>query len=200
MSPRTWARFAATWAVVFALPHLYWAAGPTTGLGTALSDKIVRNAGTGMQLGCAAIAVFCLCGAATALGTQVDWPPHRQRAARLALVVLTWFGAVLLVARSVDIYVEFGLNLTGAGPVPADQHENFLHLGRWFLFLWLPYFVLGAIAWTGLARSFTSYLARTVDSCASTPTSPRPPASFRSSPTSSPPATSRRRSTTSRGA
>lgn len=51
---------------------MYWATGRTDGLGTALSDQAVRDAGLGLALSCAAIALFRLCGAATALATVRD--------------------------------------------------------------------------------------------------------------------------------
>jgi hypothetical protein len=120
-----------------------------------LSDEIVANAGTTMQLTCAAIALICLAGAATALATSVTWPVSWQRAARRTLVTLTWFGAVLLILRSLDIYLEFNLQLTGVSSIDPARHDNFLHLSRWFMFFWLPFFVLGAIAWTGLAWTYT---------------------------------------------
>jgi hypothetical protein len=79
-----------------------------------------------------------------------------RRPARRVLIGLTWFGAVLLLARSVDIYVEFNLSLTGLLHVPAGQRADFLHLSRWFLFCYGPWFALGAIAWTRLAWRYTA--------------------------------------------
>lgn len=148
---RSAAYLAAAWAIVFAVPHLYWATGRTEGLGTALNADVVRDAGVGMAVSCGAIALFCLCGAAAALGTAHDWPERFGRRVRRALVGLTWFGAVLLITRSVDIYVVFTLALTGVQHVPAAQQADFVHLSRWFMFLYLPWFTLGAIAWTRLA-------------------------------------------------
>jgi Protein of unknown function (DUF3995) len=156
MRHRTAAYLAAAWAIAFAAPHVYWATGRTDGLGTALSDQAVRGAGLGMAISCAAIALFCLCGAATALATVRDWPGPMRRPARRVLIGLTWFGAVLLLARSVDIYVEFNLSLTGLLHVPAGQHADFLHLSRWFMFCYGPWFALGAIAWTRLAWRYTT--------------------------------------------
>jgi hypothetical protein len=149
MRQQTTAYLAAAWAIVFAAPHVYWATGRKEGLGTALSDKVVAHAGAWMAFSCALIALFCLCGAATALATVRPGPI--PRAARRVLTGLVWFGAVLLIARSADIFVEFNLVLTGIDHVPADEHANFLHLSRWFMFGYLPWFVLGAIAWTRLA-------------------------------------------------
>jgi hypothetical protein len=67
------------------------------------------------------------------------------------LRILAWFGFVLLAARALDIYVEFGLGLTGVTTVAAGERAEFLRLARWFLFLWLPSFTLGAVAWGALA-------------------------------------------------
>lgn len=137
---------------------MYWATGRTEGLGTALSDRIVDHAGFAMALDCAIIAAFCLCGAAVAVATvrnPIVLPARTERLARRVLTGLVWFGAVLLIARSLDIFVEFNLGLTGVWPTPADRHDNFLYLARWFMFFWLPWFVLGAIAWSRLAWTYT---------------------------------------------
>lgn len=101
------------------------------------------------------IALFCVTGGLVALDT-VSW---RRLPRRLSLPLL-WFGAVLLAARAVDIYVEFGRALTGLNPIPAAQRAEFLHLSRWFLFGYLPWFTLGAIAWTVLAVHVTRSRAR----------------------------------------
>lgn len=155
MKHRTSAYLAAAWAIAFAAPHVYWATGRKDGLGTALSDRVVDQAGLAMALGCAAIAAFCLAGAAVALGTVRPWPPALRRRARTVLVVLTWFGAILLSARCLDIYVEFNLVLTGLEHIPADEHANFLHLSRWFMFCYLPWFAVGAATWLRLAWTYS---------------------------------------------
>lgn len=162
MRQQRWSKAAAAWAILFALPHAYWATGRTEGLNTSLNNRIVDDAGVTMALTCGLIAVICLAGAATALGAVHAWPTVWQRRIRIASVGLLWFGAILLVLRSLDIYVEFNLGLTGLSHVAADQHEEFVRLSRWFEFLWLPWFVLGAVAWTGLAVSFTRNRTETV--------------------------------------
>jgi hypothetical protein len=155
MKHRTPAYLAAAWAIVFAAPHVYWATGRTDGLGTALSDRVVAHAGLAMALSCAGIAAFCLAGAAVAIGTIRSWPPTLKRRARTVLVALTWFGAILLTARCLDIYIEFNLMLTGLEHIPADQHTNFMHLSRWFMFCYLPWFTLGAATWLRLAWTYS---------------------------------------------
>jgi Protein of unknown function (DUF3995) len=155
MRHRTWAYLAAAWAIAFAAPHVYWATGRTAGLGTALGSATLDNAGWGLQLLNGGIAVFSLCGAATALATLRTWPVRWRRPARRGLAALAWFGACLLLARSIDIYIEFNLATTGILHVPAEDHDNYLHLARWFIFFWLPWFALGALAWTRLAWTFS---------------------------------------------
>jgi len=160
MRQRVAAHLAAAWAIAFAAPHVYWATGRTEGLGTALSNEVVADAGTRMAVSCGVIALFCLCGAATALATTGGRPSRVHRLAPRVLTGLVWLGAVLLVARSVDIFVEFNLVLTGIAHVPAADHANYLHLARWFMFGYLPWFVLGAVAWTRLAWTYTRSVPR----------------------------------------
>ncbi|MQA97547.1 MAG: DUF3995 domain-containing protein [Streptosporangiales bacterium] len=157
MRHRMWAYLAAAWAIAFAAPHVYWASGAVGGLDTALSEAIIRDLGLGFQLLNAGIALFCLCGAATALATLRVWPPRWARLARRVLLGLTGMGAFLLLARSIDIYVEFGLGLTGIRQVPPEYWDNYRHMAAWFLFFWEPWFAFGALAWTRL----TWILART---------------------------------------
>ena len=98
--------------------------------------------------------MFCLCGAGAALATLRSWTPRWRPLVRRVLLGLAWLGAVLLIARSIDAYVVFNLGLTGIVHIPAAQRGTFLHLARWFMFFWLPWFALGALAWTRLARTF----------------------------------------------
>jgi hypothetical protein len=58
----------------------------------------------------------------------------RRRPSRLARV-LAWVGCILLTLRVLDIYLEFGLALTGIRPVPTAQRDELARLARWFLFL-----------------------------------------------------------------
>jgi hypothetical protein len=147
--PRAWAAYAAAaWALVFAAPHFLWGAGGAFGLDTALSRDIVEHrSGWFLALNWA-IGVFCVAGGVTALATVRPW--GRRMPAPL-LRGLAWLGFLLLAARALDIYVEFGLGLTGGTTVPAGQRDEYLRLARWFLFLWLPWFILGAVAWGALA-------------------------------------------------
>jgi hypothetical protein len=139
---------AAAWALLFVVPHLYWGMGGVAGLDTALNREIVADrSGWFLALNWG-IGLFCLAGGLVALATVRTW--GRRLPARL-LRGLAWLGFVLLAARVLDIYVEFGLGLSGIRPVPADQRDEYLRLARWFLFLWLPWFTFGAVAWGALA-------------------------------------------------
>jgi hypothetical protein len=64
---------------------------------------------------------------------------------------MAWVGCILLTLRVLDIYLEFGLALTGIRPVPTAQRDELARLARWFLFLWLPWFALGAGVWGAFA-------------------------------------------------
>ncbi len=147
--PRRWAGYAAAaWALVFAVPHLYWGMGGTIGLTTSLNKQILDHRTAGFLAGNLGIAAFCVAGGLVALAAVRPWG---RRLASPVLRVLAWFGFVLLAARVLDIYVEFGLGLTGITTVAAGERAEFLRLAGWFLFLWLPWFALGAVAWGALA-------------------------------------------------
>jgi hypothetical protein len=147
--PRPWAAYAAaTWALTFAVPHFYWGMGGTTGLTTSLNKQILDHRTAGFLAGNFGIGAFCVVGGLVALATVRPWG---RRLPRGALRALAWFGVVLLAARVLDIYVEFGFGLTGITTVAAGERAEFLRLARWFLFLWLPWFTLGAVAWGALA-------------------------------------------------
>jgi hypothetical protein len=147
--PRPWAAYAAAaWALLFALPHLYWGLGGTTGLTTSLNKAILDRRDAGFITGLWAIAAFCTAGALVALATQRPWG---RRLPYRSLRALAWFGFALLAVRVLDIYLEFGTGLTGITTIAAGERAEFLRLAPWFLFLWLPWFTLGAVAWGALA-------------------------------------------------
>lgn len=150
MRARFYAYAAAVWAICFAAPHVFWTVS-FAGIRTALTGPLVDHNSMALHLGCLAIAVFLLCGAVTALATLRRWPDRWARLARRVLLGLTVFGALLLAARTVDIWLEFSWHLTEPALIPADQQATYLHLGRWFLLLWGPVFALGAVLWSGLA-------------------------------------------------
>jgi hypothetical protein len=144
---------AAGWAFAFALPHVYWGVGGTAGLTTALNREIVDGRDAGFLVGNVGIAAFCIAGGLVALAFV---HPRAGRLPRGPLRALAWFGFLLLTARAVDIYLEFGLGLTGLSSIAADERAEFLRLAPWFLFLWLPWFATGAALWGTLAvRSAT---------------------------------------------
>jgi hypothetical protein len=49
-----------------------------------------------------------------------------------------------------------GARLRVAGGLVAMATVRPFRLSRWFLFLWLPWFTLGAIAWGGLATGHST--------------------------------------------
>ena len=147
--PRAWAGYAAAaWALAFAGPHFYWGVGGVAGLDTALNREIVEGRGGWFLALNWAIGLFCIAGGVVALATVRPWG---RRAPAWLLRGLAWLGFVLLAARAFDIYLEFGLGLTDIASIPAGERDEFLRLARWFLFLWLPWFTLGAVVWGALA-------------------------------------------------
>lgn len=160
MRARAYAYAAAVWAVCFAAPHVYWAF-DFTGIDTSLAGPAVENDSLALHLVCLAIAAFLFCGAATALATLYRWPRRWSGLARTTLLGLCTFGAVLLIARTVDIWLEFSWHLTDPAGIPGIERDTYLRLGRWFLLLWGPWFGLGAVLWSGLAWNYgRSFLAR----------------------------------------
>lgn len=172
MRARAYAYAAAVWAICFAAPHVYWTF-DFAGIETSLVVPAVRSNSLALHLACLAIAIFLLCGAVTALATLYRWPPRWMGPARKVLLGLCVFGAVLLAFRTVDIWLEFSWHLTDPSLIPAGELSTYLHLGRWFLLLWGPWFGLGAVLWSGLAwnygRSFLgSERRRALDSFSTT--------------------------------
>ncbi|MGH3095250.1 MAG: DUF3995 domain-containing protein [Streptosporangiales bacterium] len=160
MKARAYAYAAAVWAICFAAPHVYWTF-DFTGIRTSLAGPAVENGSLTLHLACLAIAAFLLCAAVTALATLYPWPRRWVRPARKVLVGLCTFGAVLLTARTVAIWLEFSWHLTDPAGVPAGGRDTYLYLGRWFLLLWGPWFGLGAVLWSRLAWNYgKSFLAR----------------------------------------
>jgi hypothetical protein len=139
---------AASWALLFAAPHFYWGVGGAAGLDTALNREIVEHRDGWFLALNWGIGLLCVAGGLVALATV---RPRGLRAPAWRLRGLPWLGFALLAARALDIYVEFGLGLTGITTIAADQRDEYLPLARWFLFLWLPWFALGAVAWGALA-------------------------------------------------
>jgi Protein of unknown function (DUF3995) len=114
--PRTWAGYAAAaWALAFAGPHFYWGVGGVAGLDTALNREIVEGRGGWFLALNWAIGLFCIAGGVVALATVRPWG---RRAPAWLLRGLAWLGFVLLAARAFDVYLEFGLGLTGIASIP----------------------------------------------------------------------------------
>jgi len=141
---------AGAWAVIFALPHLFWTVS-FAGIRTSLSDSAVTAHPLALHLACLAIAVFLLCGAATAVLTLRSWPERWAVLARRSLLGLTVFGAVLLLGRAVDIWLEFSWHLSHPDGIPTADLAQYQQLGSRFLLLYGPWFALGGVLWARLA-------------------------------------------------
>jgi hypothetical protein len=134
---------AASWALVFAALHFYWGMGGTVGLTMSLNRQILDHRTVGFLAGVWSIGVLCVAGGLVAMATVRPWG---HRPFRRVLRELAWFGFVLLAARALDIYLEFGFGLTGITTVEAGERAEFFRLSRWFLFLWLPWFTLRSLS------------------------------------------------------
>ncbi|MBI3406265.1 MAG: DUF3995 domain-containing protein [Acidobacteria bacterium] len=143
---RTWTTYAAiAWAIAFAAPHFYWGVGGTIWLTNALSRNFVQNSTWRFLVLNWGIGMFLLAGAAVGLATIRPWG---RRFPRWSILALEMFGCTILWLRVLVGYFMLGLALTGIRPFRESFREEGMHLARWFVFLWLPWFLLGALTWT----------------------------------------------------
>lgn len=138
---------AAAWALMFALPHVYWGAGGRAGLAAAVSVELAADRSTAFQVVNWSIALFCVAGGSVALASTRD---VATRAVRRFVRLLLWFGFTLLLLRVIDIVVELAVGLASVDRAPTTARTQFLHLAPWFGLLWLPWFSLGTVLF-GLA-------------------------------------------------
>ena len=141
---RRWGYVAAAWATLFAVLHLFWALGGSTGLASSAGTDLARQrpgwfvAGGlwgvgGLLLGAAALGVVL------ARSRPRGW---RRRALLLAGAAV----ALLLLIRGISVEVLLlGGALDGNTAISPDQR-------RWSLLLWNPWFVAGGLAF-GLAAA-----------------------------------------------
>jgi hypothetical protein len=154
MSSAGWPAYAAAgWALVFALPHVYWGGGGRGGLAAAVSVQLSTGRSTAFQLLNWGIALFCVSGAGVALAaTRGAEPGGVRRVVRLLL----WFGFALLLLRVLDIIVELAVGLATLDRAPAGTRTQFERLAPWFALVWLPWFSLGTVLFGLAARRFRS--------------------------------------------
>jgi hypothetical protein len=134
-----WCGMAAAWSLLFAAPHLYWAAGGREGLGAQAraADAALRQAWfAGYNLFAAILAIL---GALVAVALARRWGGPRLRrwllsAAALGCIVLSVRGALGLVLLFADVVRGTHDPATPALLVAIE-----------------PWFVVGGIAYGGMA-------------------------------------------------
>lgn len=138
MTRTTWAAYAAcTWALLFALPSFYWAAGGEVGMHTIarnpdeiplINDPFVVFATGVLKVlgGLLALALVQLWGSPFG-----RWPRLAARAAGVGFIL---YGGALL--------TQHGLMLTGAVDTPDALGTT---AARWHFWLWDPWWLLGGI-------------------------------------------------------
>ena len=138
---------AASWALLFAAPHFYWGVGGAAGLDTALNREILGHrdgwflASTGAS-DCSASPVGWSRWPRSARG--VSGRPPGCCAVCPGSGLRCWRPAPGHLRR-VRVWPDRHHHHR------ADQRDEYLPLARWFLFLWLPWFALSAVAWGALA-------------------------------------------------
>ena len=131
MTTRRWAFAAATWAFVFAIFHIVWAAGWYPLLDA--EEARVAFATRWKWIYDVVVAVVCVIAVPVALATVTSWGRHVPRRFLNALV---WTGAGLLLARSIASVVHT-IYLVSAGQFQLAEFS-----------IWEPWFYLGAVLFT----------------------------------------------------
>jgi succinate dehydrogenase hydrophobic anchor subunit len=146
---RAWAVAVTGWSLVFAAPHLYWAAGGRAGLGAEASAADAALASgwfLGYDLSAAALAVA---GAALAWWLVRSDDVPGSRADRWLHRLLLVAAVVLLVRGAVGVV----LLLTSPGDDPGSSTPAILVAVE-------PWFLLGAVCYGGLWRALRPRPAR----------------------------------------
>jgi Protein of unknown function (DUF3995) len=127
---------AAAWAIAFAIPSFYWAAGGTAGLETvAATPDQAPYADQPAAL--AAVGVLKLLGAGLAIALASVRPTARGRRALLAA---GWIGGALLVIYGGASLIQHLLMEAGEVAISDSLDANAV---RWHVLLWDPWWVLG---------------------------------------------------------
>ena len=152
-----WAAYGAcAWALIFALPHLYWALGGRTGLRFSLAlhgsreEAVIRDpwfVATGLW----GVAGLCILGAVVALAAV---RPSGRVIPRWILLAVAWSACAITVVRALlwPGFIRSTLYVTGTVSLPADIDPSWI---RWDLALWSPWFLVGGILFGVLARTLT---------------------------------------------
>lgn len=146
---------AAGWALVFALPSLYWALGGRAGISSTVSPDLVRLVDDGVTWFIAVLwATLLLKLVGAGLGAALT--RDRGRRTGWLLLCAAWGAAVLLAFHGL-LFVAQGL-LVEAGTLHVAP--GLRAISRWYTFLWGPWFVAGGVAFGSAARA---YLRRVPD-------------------------------------
>jgi hypothetical protein len=133
-----WCGIAAAWSLMFAVPHVYWAAGGRAGLGAqaGAADAALRQTWfAGYNLLTAMLAIL---GAFVAVALARQWGGRRLRRWLLAMATL---GCIALSVRG-----ALGLILMSADLLRGTYD----HSTPWLLVAVEPWFVLGGIVYGGM--------------------------------------------------
>jgi hypothetical protein len=142
-SSAAWPAYAAAgWALVFAVPHVYWGSGGRAGLAAAVSVQLATGRSTAFQMLNWGIALFCVAGASVALAATRR---AERGAARRVVRTLLWLGFALLLLRVLDIVIELAVGVATLDRAPAETRTQFERLAPWFALVWLPWFSLGTV-------------------------------------------------------
>jgi len=131
---------AATWSIVFAAVHVYWASGGRGGLGTAAAQADQAFSTTWFWAYNAVVAMLALGGAVVATSTAVVTSRRTARVVRAA----SWAAACVLVARGGLGLVFLLIDLAAGGLDPRPPLV---------LLLIEPAFIVGGLAFAAAARA-----------------------------------------------
>ena len=132
-----WGYLAASWALLFALLHLFWALGGSWLLASSAGATLAEDRPTWFVIGGLwGVAVVLVVGAA--IGVALARRLVGGRAGRLASMV-SCVGGACLILRGVAVQVVL---LTDAGGVASNVGEQQTRVS---LVLWNPWFVLGGL-------------------------------------------------------
>jgi Protein of unknown function (DUF3995) len=136
---------ACAWAVAFALPSFYWAAGGSIGAEPIAAD--VEKAGLSNPAVLAITGILKLLAGMVALALARRWGGRLSR--RLLGVAASGAGG-LFVVYALANFVDHGLMQSGARGVPEALGRYALH---WHLLLWDPWWLLGGVLFLATART-----------------------------------------------
>jgi hypothetical protein len=137
----TWCLLVGIWSLVFAAPHFYWAAGGRAGLGAQVGAADVALAQGWFAAYNLAAGCLGILGALLALALDRGWAGPRLH--RPLLVAAAVAGAVLLARGVLGVTL---LVIDELGGAPGGRPPAVLLAIE-------PWFVLGGLAYAGLAWS-----------------------------------------------